>query len=113
MAGNDTTVDTVIYFTTQSATAPDITSLSVSSVAHSSAIINWSTDVSPASGQYRVATSAYSGSWSDLSVDGTSGTKSLTELAANTTYYYQVRFVKNGQTVNSVPMSFKTASAST
>jgi hypothetical protein len=107
--GNVVTGDREIYFTTQSASAPDITSLSISSISSSQATLSYTTDVTPTTSQYRISSTAYSGTWTTL----TASPFLLQSLQANTTYYYQVRFTKNGQTVNSVPMSFKTASSST
>jgi hypothetical protein len=107
--GNLVTGTTSIYFTTQSAAAPDITTLAIGSITASQAVLTYTTDVVPTTSQYRIATSAYSGTWTTL----TASPMTLTGLAANTSYYYQVRFTKDGQTVNSVPLSFKTASAAT
>lgn len=76
---------------------------------NTTAVLTYATDVVPDTKQYRISTTAYSGTWTTL----TASPFSLSSLTANTTYYYQVRFVKDGQTVNSVPMSFKTAAAST
>ncbi len=98
-----------IYFTTQSASAPDITGLSIGSVTNTGAVISYTTDVLPTTSQYRISTLAYSGSWVTLAASPAA----VAGLAANTTYYYQVRFTANGQTVNSVPMAFKTAAANT
>jgi hypothetical protein len=109
MAGNDTTVNTVIYFTTQSATAPDITSLNISDLSSTSMKINYTTDIVPDTKFYRINTTAYSGSWVAL----TASPMTIGSLTANISYYYQVKFVKNGQTSYSVPMSFKTAPANT
>lgn len=104
---NRNEVETLIYFSTQVGTAPDITSLSIESVWATDAYIVYTTDPeTPDSREYRVSTTAYSGTWT--SSDGSR--QYITDLTPNTTYYYQVRFVNNGHTVVSVPMSFKTAS---
>ncbi len=112
-AGN-TRVKTYTQQTAQGG-AVNLTSLSVSDVADVSATLNWDTDTTPVNGDYRVDTTPYSGTWSALTIGGTSGTQALgtPPLLANTTYYYQVRFTKNGQTTYSIPMSFTTALAST
>ena len=52
---------------------------------------------------------AYDGTRQSL---GESSSYDIESLTAGRTYYYQVRFTKNGQTTTSNPMSFKTASAS-
>lgn len=102
------TQDTFIYFTTQVGTAPDITGLGVENVGATDAYIVYSTDPeTPDSRQYRISTTAYSGTW----YASTNSPQSIGSLAPNTTYYYQVKFVNNGHTVVSVPMSFKTAAA--
>ena len=106
-AGNVVTGDREVYFTTQSASAPDITGLSVGTVTNSSAVITYATDVVPTVKEYRISMLAYSGTWATLATSPAT----VSGLAANTTYYYQVRFAVNGQTVNSVPMSFKTAAS--
>ncbi len=93
--------------------AINLTGLSVSAVADTSAQIDWATDATPASGDYRVAITPYSGTWTAMTIGGASGSQALSGLTANTTYYYQVRFVKNGQTSYSIPMSFTTAASST
>ena len=108
-SSNIVTGDRYIYFTTQSATAPNITGLAVSGVSSSGAMITYATDVTPDTAQYRISTIAYSGSYTTLA----SSPATLTGLTAGTTYYYQVQFTKNGQTVNSVPMTFTTATADT
>ncbi len=108
-SSNVVTGDRDIYFTTQSASAPAITSLAISGVSSSGATLTYTTDTTPTTSQYRISTLAYSGSYSTLA----SSPATLTGLTASTTYYYQVRFVKNGQTVESVPMTFRTASADT
>jgi len=108
-ANNLVTESREIYFTTQSASAPDITGLSIGTVTNSGAVITYTTDTPPTSSQYRISTLAYSGSWVSL----VASPAPITGLTANTAYYYQVRFTANGQTVNSVPMAFKTAAAST
>jgi hypothetical protein len=48
-----------------------------------------------------------------MTITGASGAEALSSLSANTTYYYQVRFTKNSQTVYSAPMSFTTSGSST
>jgi hypothetical protein len=109
IAGNNVLGDADIYFTTQSASAPDITGLSVGTVSSTSAVVTYSTDVVPTTSQYRISTSAYAGTWSTLA----GSPANFTGLTANTLYYFQVRFTQNGQTVNSVPMSFRTAASAT
>lgn len=87
----------------------EITNLSVNTVTHNSAVLNYATDVTPDTKEYRVGTGAYIGTWTSLGASP----YSITGLSADTTYYVQARFVKNGQTVQSSPMSFRTAAAAT
>gem|GEM_PF-2295646 len=54
-----------------------------------------------------MSTTAYSGTW----MTSEASWQYVSDLTPNTTYYYQVRFINNGHTVISIPMSFKTAAA--
>ncbi len=107
LSGNATTAAITIYFTTQNTSAPDITSLYLSDLDYNSVDINFSSDNTNDAEYYRVSTVAYSGSWNMAS----GSPIEITDLSANTTYYYQIALERNGQTTYSVPMSFKTASA--
>ena len=110
-AGNESTK----VYTQQTAQggAVSLAGLSVSDITSSSATINWATDMTPDSGDYRIDTTPYAGTWHSMTIGGNSGTQSLAGLNPNTTYYYQVRFTKNGQTTYSTPMSFTTAASDT
>jgi hypothetical protein len=111
-SANSATIGSVVI--TEDSTGPvDITGLSVSGVTDTAGTINWSADATPDSASYRVSTSPYSGTWVSMAVTGASGTQAMSGLSANTTYYYQVKFVKNSQTVYSSPLMFTTANAST
>jgi hypothetical protein len=103
-----------VIFTTQSAVAPDITSLSIVGLTHTTGNISWSTNVMPDQGYYRYGTSAYAGTWSAPFVPvGNTGVIGLVGLTPNTAYYYQVRFIKDGATVDSIPLPFTTAESGT
>ena len=113
-AGNNPVADTVIYFTTQTANAPGINILYASDVDADSATIHWGTDVQPDTVEYRISTTPYSGLWNSIgTVNNNSGTFTINNLQSGVTFYYQVRFTKNGQTTVSVPMSFTTAASNT
>ncbi len=112
-AGNATTLDTVVYFTTQDIAAPVITQLYVDNITSTSAVINWGTDVAVDSVEYKVSTQAYGGSYTSVVANTNSGTINITGINPSTTYYYTVRFIKNGKVAESVPVAFKTASADT
>jgi len=112
-SSNTATIGSVTI--TEDSTGPiNLMGLSISGVTDVAGTINWSTDVTADSGEYRIGASPYNGTWASLTIGGnTSGTQALSGLTANTTYYYQVRFVKNSQTIYSAPLMFTTASAST
>lgn len=105
------TQETFIYFTTQVGTAPDIEGLRVDYVGATSATIYSYAQPRPDTYEYRISTTAYLGEREDLTANEWPFYANLNDLSPNTTYYYQVRFVNNGHTVVSVPMSFKTAAA--
>ncbi len=102
-----------VTITEDSTGSVNLTGLSVSSVADVTASLDWSTDATADNGDYRIGTSPYTGSWTSLTIVGVSGSQALSGLTPNTTYYYQVRFEKNGQTIYSVPLSFVTSNANT
>jgi hypothetical protein len=102
-----------IFFTTASAAAPDITSLSISAVAATTATINATFDVIPTGAlQWRVGPTAYSGTFATFTnAAALSNTQAVTGLTAGTTAYFQVRATVNGATTVSVPLQFTTATA--
>ncbi|PCI24589.1 hypothetical protein COB57_04185 [Candidatus Peregrinibacteria bacterium] len=95
-------------FTTQSEAAPTISALSIAAT-NTAATISWGTTNQPTSAKYRVNAVAYSGAWNVMAVSANTGTQAVASLTANTVYYYQVQFTKNGATTYSVPLQFTTA----
>jgi len=103
--------DIVIYFTTQSASAPIIDSLSISDVTNSSATISYELDLdnSLSKVSYKISTTPYAWSWVAWVNTWANWSVDLSWLNANTTYYYQLYFIDSGEVTESIPMSFTTA----
>ena len=91
-----------------STTWVEITSLYISNLWATSAKINYTTDTAADTWFYRISTTAYTWTWTGLD----NNYVNISSLATGKTYYYQVKFIKNGQTTTSNPISFKTATAS-
>ena len=109
---NLTTVDTSIYFTTQSASAPDITKLRSLNITSTGFSIDWTTDIVPDTQQYRIWSYAYGSDvkdWTTLASATHSIWLDSVTLSANSIYYYQVKFVKNWQTTYSNPIAITTS----
>ena len=95
------------FTTTACDSALEITSLYLSNLWATSAIINYTTDTGADTKFYRYSQTAYTWTWTTLP----NSSVTISSLTMGKTYYYQVKFIKNGQTTTSNPISFKTASA--
>ncbi|HBB04143.1 TPA: hypothetical protein DCZ39_04600 [Patescibacteria group bacterium] len=94
-------------FTTQTEDAPVITSLYASNLVDISMTLNWITDITADTAQYKIKLkNGTYGSWITLS----SG-QSITGLTANKTYVVQVKFTKGANIVTDT-LEFKTAKTS-
>ncbi len=104
---SDNTISaSVATFSTQDISAPNVTTLTLSNITNNGLSLAYATDVTPTVKRYKVNTNTTVGTWVTLGASPVA----IPGLNADTTYFIQVQFTRNGHETNEY-RTFKTSTA--